>query len=63
MAALGFHLYKDNAGQFRWYFEAENGKKMADSGEGYVNKQDCFNGMVKIMNTTTQTPWFDHTKA
>ena len=60
--AMGFHVYKDDAGEYRWYFEASNGRKQADSGEGYRQKQDCISGMVAIMNTTTQTPWFDHTE-
>ena len=36
-----FVIYLDQAGEFRWYFLTENNRKMADSGEGYRNRQDC----------------------
>src|SRR5262249_23176662 len=31
-----FEIYKDKSGQFRWRLKANNGKIIADSGEGYV---------------------------
>ena len=34
-------LYKDKAGEWRWRRVADNGLVLADSGEGYVNKQDA----------------------
>lgn len=58
---MGFHLYKDNAGEFRWYFEASNGRKIADSGEGYKSKQHCIDGMQIIAATNGNTPFYDHT--
>jgi len=36
-----FVVYIDGAGEFRWYLLAENGRKIADSGEGYRVRQDC----------------------
>lgn len=36
-----FVVYIDTAGEFRWYLLAENGRKIADSGEGYRVRQDC----------------------
>lgn len=59
--AFGFHVYKDNRGEYRWRFEAANGKIQADSGEGYKSKQHCIDGMVAIMHTDTKTPWYDET--
>jgi uncharacterized protein YegP (UPF0339 family) len=40
-----FELYKDRQGQFRWRLKASNGKIIADSGEGYVQKSDCQHGI------------------
>ena len=31
-------VYQDNQGQYRWTALAGNNKKVADSGEGYVNR-------------------------
>lgn len=38
---MSYHLYKDAAGEWRWYLQASNGRKIADSGEGYHNRSDC----------------------
>lgn len=40
-----FKVYRDVKGEYRWNLEADNGKKIADSGEGYINKSDCLNGI------------------
>lgn len=41
-----FHIYKDGSSQWRWRFkDSENGKIIADSAEGYVNRSDCFHGI------------------
>jgi uncharacterized protein len=40
-----FELFKDRQGQFRWRLRASNGKIIADSGEGYVQKADCQHGI------------------
>lgn len=34
-------VYKDRAGEWRWVAYAANQKKIADSGEGYHNFDDC----------------------
>jgi uncharacterized protein YegP (UPF0339 family) len=43
-----FYIYKDAANEWRWYFNAKNGKKIADSGESYKNLGDCENGIALI---------------
>ena len=48
MADPEFEVYQDKAGEWRWRFRASNNKIIADSGEGYVNKQDCLNGINLI---------------
>ena len=36
-----FKLYKDAKAEWRWRFQANNNKIVADSAEGYKNKSDC----------------------
>jgi len=38
---MSYHIYKDPAGHFRWRLLAANNRIIANSGEGYHNKQDC----------------------
>lgn len=35
-----FEIYRDDAGEFRWRLKAANGRIVADSSEGYRNKDD-----------------------
>ncbi|HEV2514258.1 MAG TPA: DUF1508 domain-containing protein [Devosia sp.] len=36
-----FNLYEDVNKHWRWTLYASNGRKIANSGEGYWNKADC----------------------
>ena len=40
-----FRMYKDQAGEYRWQFVADNGKTVADSAEGYKKREDCARGI------------------
>ena len=40
-----FEMYEDKVGEWRWRFIADNGRIIADSGEGYHNKADCHHGI------------------
>jgi uncharacterized protein YegP (UPF0339 family) len=51
-----FKLYKDTTGYWRWTLYASNGKKIADSGEGYYNKGDAENGINLVKSTNSATP-------
>ncbi len=53
---MAFWIYIDKAGQWRWYLTAANNRKIADSGEGYINKQDCLGAIGLVMDTNRQTP-------
>ena len=43
-----FEVYKDAAGKFRWRFWAPNGRIMADSGQGYVRRDSCIDGINEL---------------
>lgn len=53
---MRFELYKDTAGEWRWRLIADNGNIMADSGEGYVNKQDAISAIHAIKNASLDEP-------
>ncbi|NHR06718.1 DUF1508 domain-containing protein [Chromobacterium haemolyticum] len=53
---MQFVVYKDNAGQWRWRLFAANNKIVADSAEGYNNKQDCLHGIDLVKSTNANTP-------
>jgi uncharacterized protein YegP (UPF0339 family) len=38
---MTFWKYRDTANYWRWTLVAANGRKIADSGEGYHNEADC----------------------
>jgi uncharacterized protein len=38
---LTFSIYQDALRQYRWRLKASNGRIIADSGEGYINRSDC----------------------
>jgi uncharacterized protein YegP (UPF0339 family) len=40
-----FVVYTDREGKYRWSFEANNYRTIADSGEGYNSKHDCLHGI------------------
>jgi uncharacterized protein YegP (UPF0339 family) len=57
-----YYVYRDNRGEYRWTYEASNGKTIAVSSEGYVAKSDCVNG-INLMNASYANPVFDSTSA
>jgi uncharacterized protein len=44
-SGLVYWLYVDASRQWRWYLQAANGRKLADSGEGYNYEQDCIHAI------------------
>ena len=50
-----FEIYKDSAGEFRWRLRAKNGRVIATSGEGYVNKSDAEHGISLVKNASGVT--------
>lgn len=59
---MKFELYKDKAEEWRWRLKADNGRIIADSGEGYKNKADCEHGidLVKGLNIQTEIVVLNH---
>ncbi|WP_080351531.1 YegP family protein [Haemophilus influenzae] len=53
---MKFETYVDSRIEWRWRLKADNGKIIADSGEGYKNYTDCLHAidLVKSTNQSTQ---------
>ena len=49
-AGLGL-LSGISSGQYRWRLRADNGKIIANSGEGYHNKADCIHGINLVASS------------
>jgi uncharacterized protein YegP (UPF0339 family) len=57
---MKFYIYRDAQNQWRWYLLAANNvDKIADSAEGYRNKQDCLHGIGLVMDTNRSTPVYE----
>ena len=52
---MKYKIFKDKTGEFRWRLVADNGKTIADSGEGYNNKADCLRG-IDLVKSSTSAP-------
>jgi uncharacterized protein YegP (UPF0339 family) len=49
---MTYYVYKDANGQWRWYLAAANNRKIANSGEGYHNKQDCLDAITLVKGSS-----------
>lgn len=47
---MEFEIYQDAAGEWRWRLQAANNRIIANSGEGYTNKNDCIEIVTTIQH-------------
>lgn len=52
-----FLIYKDQANEFRWHYQASNTKIIADSGEGYKRLEDCEHGIALVRGCADAETW------
>ncbi len=52
---MHYYVYLDQNRQWRWTLYAANNRKIANSGEGYFNKQDCVAG-INLTASSTGAP-------
>lgn len=55
---MAYYIYKDVQGYWRWYLQAANDRKIADSGESYYNKQDCL-GAINLVKGSSPAPVYE----
>lgn len=53
---LRFEIYKDRAGLWRWTLIANNGKTIADSGEGYASEYNAVRAAARTKELAPQAP-------
>lgn len=59
-----FMKYTDQAHEWRWNLVADNGRKLADSGEGYKSEADCNHaiGLIRQGAATAEVRRRDNSK-
>ena len=50
-----YWMYKDTRNEWRWTYEAVNGKTIAVSSEGYIKRSDCERS-IEIMKASSNSP-------
>jgi len=53
---LRFEVYKDRADEWRWRLIANNGKTIADSGEGYASEYNAVRAAARTKELAPQAP-------
>ena len=53
---MKFFIFQDHQKEWRWFLQAENVKKIAESSEAYHNERDCLDAISLVMVTNHQTP-------
>lgn len=48
---MEYEIYQDAQKMWRWTLKATNGRKIADSGEGYHNQQDCRDAIALVQGS------------
>lgn len=52
---MKFEKYTDARNEWRWRLQADNGKTIADSGEGYSSERACDHG-IDLVKTCASAP-------
>lgn len=55
---MAYTIYKGSQGYWRWRLQAANNRIIADSGEGYANKQDCLDG-IELVKSSGNAPVYE----
>ena len=56
-----YYLYKDEAGEWRWTYEAANGETISVSSEGYKRRAGAERGIEIMQNSNGDETWFPTT--
>lgn len=55
---MRYIIYRDVNQQWRWYLEAGNNRKIANSGEAYHNKADCLSA-IDLVKGSSNVPVYE----
>ena len=53
---MRIEIYQDRAGEWRWTFYASNGRKIADSGEGYASEYNAVRAARRLKELGPSAP-------
>ncbi len=56
-----FQIFQDSAKEYRWSLRADNNETIADSAEGYNEKDDCKHGIDLVKKLAPTAPVEDLT--
>jgi uncharacterized protein YegP (UPF0339 family) len=56
--AMGYYIYEDKEGYWRWYLLGTNHRRIAVSAGGYLDKQDCRDG-IALVKGSADTPVYE----
>ena len=60
---MGFEVYQDAAGGWRWRFRVQNGKLVADSGEAYSSHSNATRAIEEFKKQVEQASAPDESAA
>lgn len=52
-----YWMYKDERGEWRWRYDASNGKTIAVSSESYKKRTDCERGIEIMQESSASLTW------
>lgn len=58
-----FEIFVDRAGEWRWRLRHQNGRVIADSGEGYTTRENCLNGIESVKTNSPGAPLVEIAKS
>lgn len=58
----GREIYQDESSESRWHLRADNGEILADSGEGYTDKDDLEDAIELLRTQAASAEVDDHTE-
>lgn len=50
-----YHTWQDGIGQWRWYFVAGDGRRIAESGEFFASRDDCEKA-IELFRALSESP-------
>lgn len=55
---MGYYIYEDKEGYWRWYLLGPNHRRVAESAEGYLEKQDC-RDQIALVKSSVDAPVYE----
>ena len=53
---MGFEIYQDKSGEWRWRLRASNGQLVANGGEGFSSKASVIRSLESVRKNVAESP-------